>query len=180
LPGHHYFFVVVVADAVGNWEVRQEEFTTLRRKLTVEFPTLHVYNDGDPFSDGEGEFWFRVYAGDRTEPWVIEQFHRGTTDIGDSNQTDRPYPLGFVHAGPPEVVDERLASVSVSSWGVEHDGYLESDEGAWSLDRTLPLPAGRFVENVASRSFLLNCPVATVGDDFHYGVEVRWSVSYVP
>jgi len=26
----------------------------------------------------------------------------------------------------------------------------------------------------------MDCPVSTADDDFHYGVDVKWSVSYLP
>jgi hypothetical protein len=178
-PGNLYFFAVIVADADGNWDVRQETFTTLRRKLTVEFVTLHIYNDGDPLSHGEGEFWFNVYSGHQSQPSSIAKFHRDTADIDDWSETDRPYALGYAHVGQPEAVSPEQERVFVSSRGIEHDGFLESDEGAWSKDKQLFFPAGRLVETVANQTFLMDCPVATHGDDFHYGVDVRWSVDYL-
>lgn len=179
LPGNPYFFVVVVTDAFGNWEVKQEEFTTFRRKLTVQFPTVHIFNDGDPSSYGEGEFWFRVYFGGPRNQNVIEDFHLPTQDIDDWGKTDRPYPVGFAHVGSLAVVNPGQEAVWVSSWGVEHDGIFEPDERARSRDKTLGLPAGRNVEEVSNASVTLDC-VTTSNDDFHYGVDVRWSVSYMP
>lgn len=178
LPGNLYFFAVIVTDANGNWDVRQETFTTLLRKLTVEFQTLHVYNDGDPFGKGEGEFWFDVYSGLQWQRKSIAQFHRDTSDIDDWNETDRPYPLGYAHVGQPEAVSPEHAMVYVSSRGTEHDGFLESDEGAWSKDQKLDFPVGRSMEKVLNQTLLMDCGVATDGDDFHYGVDVRWSVEY--
>ncbi len=185
LAGNHYFFLVVVIDDFGNWDIRKSEFTAFRRQLTVEFPTIHIFNDGDPFDEGEGEFWFRVFSGDwnRTKT-VFKEFHRDTQDIDDWGETDRPYSLGFTHVGAPEVVPPGGERVWVSSWGIEHDGFLEGDEAARSWGRQLPLPAGRFVEKVTNSTFLMDCPAVPIGDgdddDFHYGVLVRWSVDYVP
>ena len=177
--GNFYFFALIVTDANGNWDVRQETFTTLRRKLTVEFPTMHIYNDGDPFSHGEADFWFDVYSGSGSQRTPIESFHRDEGDIDDWNETDRPYKLGYAHVGQPETVSPEQEQVFVSSRGTEHDGFLESDEGAWSKDKQLFFPVGRFVETVVNQTFLMDCPIATDGDDFHYGVDVRWSVEYV-
>ncbi len=176
LPGNHYFFIVVVTDSFGNWDMKQEEFDTLRRKLTVEFPTLHIYNDGDPNGVGEGEFWFTVYEGDQ----IDRDFHLPTQDIDDWGETDRPYPVGFAYLGMPKSIEKRKEKVKVMSTGIEHDGILESDEGAGFNPVFLPIPSGRFVENVKNQMFLMDCPTSTVGDDFHYGVEVRFSVEYVP
>jgi hypothetical protein len=180
LAGNHYFFVVVVTDAFGNWEVKQEEFTTFRRKLTVEFPTIHIFNDGDP-EHGEGEFWFQVYSGRQNQPNVIQDFHLPEQDIDDWSGTNRPYAVGFAHVGSLQVVKPGEETVSVSSWAIEHDGFglFESDEKAHG-NTVLPLPAGRFVETVTNSIFMMDCPVVTTDEDFHYGVDVRWSVEYMP
>jgi hypothetical protein len=90
-PGNHYFFVVLVTDAFGNWDFVQREFTTLRRKITVEFPTIHIYNDGDYATVGEAEFWFWVFRGTVNNPNLIEEFHYPQQDIDDWSETDRPY-----------------------------------------------------------------------------------------
>lgn len=176
LPGNHYFFVVMVADAFGNWDVREAQFTALRRQLTVEFPTVHVFNDGDGGGAGEAEFWFRVYTGSPQQPNVLEEFYRPQADVN----SGKPYSVGFAFVGPLEVVHPDRATVWVGSNSIEEDGFLESDEGAWSRDTNLPFPAGRFVENVTKSTFMMDCPTSTTGDDYHYGVDVRWSVAYMP
>jgi len=82
--------------------------------------------------------------------------------------------------GQPQVVPPGQTRIAVSSWGVEEDGILEADEGA-AGDQAILLPVGRFSETVAAPlTFTMDCPVSTAGDDFHYGVDVRWSVTYVP
>ena len=179
VPGNHYFFTAVVADAGGEWDMLNDQFDTLRRQLTVEFPTVHVMNDGDPSGHGEGEFWFRVFSGTVTQPTVIQEFHLPTQDIDDWGETDRPYSVGFAHIGMPEAVVPGQETVLVSSWGIEHDGILESDEGAGG-QALLPLPAGRLVEAVTNSTLRMDCPVTTTDDDFHYAVDVKWSVAYVP
>jgi len=177
-PGNTCFFSVLVVDAAGNWDMRMQVFNALRRIIDVQFPTLHVYNDGDPFDVGEGEFWFRIQSGPQYQPRIVEEFHRGTQDIDDWNETDRPYGLGFAHVGQPMVVAPEDMAVSVTAWGVEHDGFLEADEGAWGSDVTLPFPVG-VGETVTGAMLTLDCPASTDGDDFHFGVDVVWSVRYV-
>jgi hypothetical protein len=177
-PGNHYFFVVLVTDAFGNWDFRKSEFTTMRRKITVEFPTIHIYNDGDYATVGEAEFWFRVFSGQVNNPNVIKEFHYPQQDIDDWSETDRPYQVGFAHVGELEVVKPREQDVGVASWGVEEDGPLEADEGATNSGEFLPLPSGKSVEKVTNSSFLMDCPTSTVDSTFHYGVDVRWSVEY--
>jgi hypothetical protein len=181
VPGNHYFFTVMVVDAVGNWDVRESQFDTLRRKLTVKFPTIHIYNDGDSATVGEGEFWFRVSAGNDVRPLhSLEDFYRPESDIDDWSETDRPYPLGFAYVElEPQSIPPDRASIWVSSWAIEHDG-LDADEGAGSaLGELLWLPAGP-TEKVTNRIFTMDCPTSTVDDDFHYGVDVNYSVEYLP
>jgi hypothetical protein len=179
-PGNHYFFLVLVTDSFGNWDFEEAELTTHRRKLSVGFPTIHIFNDGDPGTYGEGEFWFRVYFGTPPQPQIIEEFHLPTQDVDDWGETDRPYSIGIAHVGGFEVVKPGEENVWVGSRGIEHDGVFENDEQAWSLDTMLPIPAGRFVETVTNSTFFMDCPTATVGDDFHFGVDVKWSVDYAP
>jgi hypothetical protein len=180
LAGNHYFFVVVVTDAFGNWEVKQDEFTTFRRKLTVQFPTVHIFNDGDP-EHGEGEFWFRVYfGGPRGNQNPIQEFHLPTQDIDDWSETDRPYPVGFAHVGLLEVVNPGQETVSVGSWGREHDNLpFEGDEDARSRDKELGFPVGQGKETVTNSMLTLDC-INVNNTNFHYGVDVVWSVAYEP
>jgi hypothetical protein len=182
LPGNAYFYVALVADAYGNWDFVQGDFTTLRRKLTIEFTTLHIYNDGDPWSHGEGEFWFHVFFGHLNLGSVktIDEFYRPTADIDDWGETDRPYSLGFAHVGSLQVVNPGEEGVNVGSWGIEHDGALESDESAAKPEKALSIPNGKLSETVIAATFKMDCPVITTGDDFHYGVDVRYSVEYAP
>ncbi|MEU9180008.1 hypothetical protein AB0C90_24775 [Streptomyces sp. NPDC048550] len=180
-PGHHYFAVVVVTDRLGNWEVIQWEFTAKRRKLTVEFPTIHIFNDGDPSSYGEAGFWFRIFTGPVNSPILLpdHDFHLPTQDIDDWGETDRPYPVDFAFLGEPKSVKPEEMIVSVSSWGVEEDPWPDSNEGAGGFTE-LPLPTGESSETVSPpTTFTMDCPTTTTDDDFHYGVDVRWSVTYV-
>jgi hypothetical protein len=128
-------------------------------------------------SHGEGEFWFSVLEGDQ----VSQEFHIPTSDIDDWNETDRPYSLGYAHLGSLKKIEKGQESVLVRSWGVEHDGFMESDEAAGLLTGvSIPIPSGSLVETVINSPFFLDCPVATTGDDFHYGVDIRYSVEYLP
>ncbi|OWK25102.1 hypothetical protein AJ87_14570 [Rhizobium yanglingense] len=179
VPGNVYHFTIMVVDAAGNWDVLKREFTTLGRKLTVRFPKMRILNDGDPSSVGEGEFWFRVSAGDDHHTMnILQDFHLPTMDIDDWSETGRPYVVGFGY------VEDSFASIPpdrpriwVASWGKEHDGPLESDEGAGNFGMMLSLPTGQN-ENVPSRTVKLRCPTTTVDDDFNYEVDVTFSVEY--
>ena len=180
VPGNHYFFTIMVVDALGNWEIRTSEFDTLKRKLTVKFPRIHIFNDGDGGGYGEGEFWFRVSAGnDGQAMHALEDFHLPEMDIDDWSETDRTYPVGFAYAElVPQSIPPDRPHVWISSWAMEHDG-LDPDEGAGNLKGIkLALPAGP-LEKVTNSTFLMDGPTTTTGDDFHYGVDVNFSVEYL-
>jgi hypothetical protein len=176
-PGNHYFFVAVLVDDSGRWGYLVDEFVTLRRKITVEFLTLHILNDGDPSGHGEGEFWFRVQTGAINQPDVIRLFHLPTQDIDDWNKKGRPYPVGFDHIEGFERVVPGQETISVASWGIEHDGAFEADEGAQNSGTPLPFPIGEH-EAIINGLINVDCPTSTVGDDFHYSIDVRYSVEY--
>lgn len=179
LPGHHYFLAAVVADVFGNWEAVIAEFDTLKRQVTVGFPTLHVYDDGDPHAHGEASFRFRVMHPPVQQPTVLRDFERPMADIDDWNETDRPYPLGYSYQSALAPVRDGEQQVWVASWGTEEDGIGESDEAAGNWGEPLSIPSGRGLEDVPHAHLLLDCP-STTDDDFHYGVEVTWSVVYLP
>jgi len=175
LAGHRYFFTAMVSDWFGNWQVVQnEELYTLNRKLTVEFIKLHIYNDGDPFGHGKAKFYFQVME----ENEIVQSFHLPYIDIDDWGETDRPYSIYFKYSGVPKPVESPF--VFVRAMGTEEDGWLEADETAGLAFKQLATPAGRNVETVNNSLYLLDCPPNSVDDDFHFGVEVRWSVEYLP
>ena len=116
LAGRDHFFVVVVIDDQGNWDFRVSRFKTLRRKFTVQFKTLHVFNDGDWATEGQAWFRFTVAF---TEPYFVgviplEEFVRPEADIDDWGETDRPYSLGFAHIGDLKEVGDDEGTVD---WG---------------------------------------------------------------
>jgi hypothetical protein len=179
LPGNDYYFAAVVADARGNWELLQHQFRTYRRKITVEFPTIHVYNDGDYATKGEVAFWFRVYTGSDFRTKDIRVFYLPEQDIDDWNETSRPYPVGFVHLGSLEITQPETEKIGVSSWA-EEDDFLGKDGAGFVIGEWLPLPSGRYFENTSNNMLRLDCLPSTAGSALHYGVDVRWSVEYQP
>jgi hypothetical protein len=183
LPGNRYFFAVVVTDSLGDWEVRQESFTTFRRQVIVEFPTMHIYNDSDHKSRGDAQFWFQVIFGPPDNPSFVREFHLPEQDIDDWDQHlgGRPYSVGFAHVGSLEVVEPGRSEVSVNSWGLEDDG-LEGSDGANIAPSTssIPLPAGRKKESVSNQTFRAHCYPNDSDSNLQYGVDVRWSVTYAP
>ena len=179
LPGNDYECKAVVVDDFGNWDIMTSNFKTQHRKITVQFTTLHIYNDSDPGAHGEAVFNFGVYYGETPSSLKkIEEFFLPKMDIDDWSKTDRPYQLGFAHIGDfLAAKDDTERNIFVRSTGVEDDGPFDSDEGAWSTGGAITFPIG-FDEDVPSRHFRLDAPPSTDGSDFHYGVDVVWSVEY--
>jgi hypothetical protein len=107
-----------VVDAIGNWEILQEEFDTLRRKLTINLlrfifsmTAIHLMLE-------------KVNFGSTSRKKVnIKEFHMPEFDIDDWSETDRPYALGFAHIGNPTKVSK--PEVQIRARGLEHDGILK-------------------------------------------------------
>jgi hypothetical protein len=185
VPGHHYFVTLMVVDDVGNWEVLDVEQDSLRRKMTVEFSTIHIQNDGDrDFFDaqnvGEAEFWFRVSAGDEGRAHnTLKEFHLPEMDIDDADFLGQPYSVGFAYVElEPQSIPPGRTQVWVNSTAIEDDSPF-GEEGAGFIEgRRLDLPIGPG-EKVPSKVYQLHCPTST-GDDFWYNVDVTYSVDYVP
>jgi hypothetical protein len=176
VPGHHYFFVAVVTDTSGNWSFVLEEFDTKLRKVTVSFTEMIIFDDGDDLNTGEGEFWFDVYDAKT----LAVSFHQPTMTIDDWSGTGRPYALSFApQVIGPKAVDPSKAWIGVYSHAVEHDGWFEVDDKAATLfgPRDLPIPHGRFTEEVANQIMFVDCP--STSGSLHYSVKTEFSVTYV-
>jgi hypothetical protein len=85
---------------------------------------------------------------------------------------------GFVRSGSLEVVDPRQPNIQVGSRATESDAPWGNDY-AQAIPTALPLPAGHD-EDVPNASLTLDAPPSSDGSEFHYSVEVAWSVSYGP
>lgn len=154
---------------------------TLKRKITVKFSTLHIYNDGDSATVGDdAQFWFRVSAGDARPLNTLEEFHLPEMDIDDWSETDRPYPLGFAYVEfDPQTIPPDRTAVWVSSWATEDDSPLGDDAAGSLPGLSLDLPSGPG-EAVSNGIVLLDCGPTTDGSAFHHGVDVNYSVAYLP
>ena len=179
LAGNDYAYLVLVATPSGEWDYRVVDFTTLRRQLTVQFPRIIVFHDGDANTTGEAQFRFRVmnYAG-AGQPELIEEFVTGELTVDDWSESGRPYPMGYAHIGSPQRVDELSNVVWVASLGTEDDSPWGSD-GAWGRDQRLFFPSAEGAEEVTNSFVHIDCPPSTHESSFHYGVDVIWSVRYV-
>lgn len=121
-----------------------------------------------------------MYAGDilgwPASENTQESFSLPPHEIDDWGETDRPYSLGFTHISTLQTTTRLTSYINVASRGLEHDSALEGSGEFARGDVNLHLPVGPFIENVPSASLRIDC--TSSGDDFHYGVDVEWSVEY--
>ncbi|KMO84351.1 hypothetical protein BST22_05230 [Mycolicibacterium chubuense] len=181
VPGHHYFLTAMVVDAGGNWEVLDVEQDTLKRKMTVQFPKMVVFNDGDWATTGEAEFWFDVSAGDDTRPaQSLQLFTLPEPDLDDWGETGRPYALGYAYIENQALtVSAERTSIWVHSWAREDDDPWGDDTAGSAINRgkRLNLPDGP-AEKVVSSTFTMDVPASS--GDLHYAVDVTFAVDYLP
>ena len=186
LPGHHYFATILLIDAQGRWSSFAEEFTTLKRRVTVRFEHLEVINDSDPSGTGEAALDFQVLRG-QNHPGglhLVASFHWEHGSISDKLQ-ERHYtltPFNFVSVQGFEPVTRSDREVVVRVWGTEFDGIFDpgGDEGAASRDVPLATPSGPGMESVLDQATLVAVTPSTDGSDFECRVTVRHSVEYAP
>lgn len=177
LPGQLYFAALVVMDGFGNWQVVQDSFVTLRRRLIIALASLHIYADGDDGS-GEAAFWHTIGVGDPANGGRTLESHHQVIDplyAGEPGAHSGIYPVGLVHVGELSAVAPGEQNVFVRSRGTEFEGPFEANDHADSLGGLprrgiVQLPVGSIDES-SPIVFMLNCPQVNVqGDDFRYGV----------
>ena len=179
-PGNHYFFLVLVTDTFGNWDFEEAELTDAPAKAHRRLSHDAHLQRRRSGSVRRGRVLVRAYSGSPPQPQIIEEFHLPTQDVDDWGETDRPYSIGIAHAGGFEVVDpgeERCRSARGASSTTERSRTTNKRGPSTPCCRSLPVDSWK---RSPTRTFFMDCPTATVGDDFHFGVDVKWSVDYAP
>jgi hypothetical protein len=194
LPGHHYFATILLIDDKGRWSSFQEDFTTLRRKVTVSFKRLEIVDDGDDGDNtGEAEFKFLIlrgrFAGGLGTSTVktVAEFPYDHGNISDK-KNERYIDLGpkdFTHVMGPEKVMSEDHDVVIWIRGNEDDTHggswffslFESDEPAWGI-KPLPLPTGLGLEQVIDRPFTVYAKPAAVNCTFAFTTTAMYSIEY--
>ncbi|MGC4192670.1 MAG: hypothetical protein QM589_16125 [Thermomicrobiales bacterium] len=173
LPGREYYVGVIVwDDEKGRWDQQYLSFTLQQRKLTVKIDNLHVNDDGDDLSSGEGQFWIRVqYPSDADGDHIAETFHLPEFTI-DSGQD---YPLGHTHLGPLHVAGEQETGFYVFTWGSEDDDWPDGDDQASSSPRMIEFPVGSD-EQVDGHWWHTNA--SPTAGSLSYYIEGSWWVDY--
>jgi hypothetical protein len=196
VPGANYYCLIRYSNSVGDWWYEVEKFTTLQRLVTLKGDTIHIDNDGDPFSKGEASFEIAFKQG--TVGSV--HFYLGNDDfkvdtgqtiqLGQLNSLDssappadqiQPYPKKPVEKtfGPFAVTPE-TQDISVELSGTEYDGIFESDEEAstWVQPAYIYYPVGP-AETVTEQPAAVTASPLVTGDDFQFTLNYRYSISYV-
>jgi hypothetical protein len=192
LPGHHYFATILLIDNEGHWSSFREDFTTLRRRVTVTFTGLEVVSDGDDNATGEAEFKLQVLRGARySRGMAIERefsYENGNLSDKINGRHINLEPLNFTHVMGPEKVRPKDRYVAIRVLGAEDDTHggnwlfslNNSDESASSYAWPLTLPTGLGKEQVINaREFAHAFPKEPPNHNCEFKVTVRYSVEYM-
>jgi hypothetical protein len=195
MPGNKFFFVILAWDAAGSWDfiwnttgvaaaTTPELVTLKRRQVSVRLAKLHVFDDSDALSDGEGEFKLVVMQAGTPQ----------TTKFSSSFESGKPVivPASMQVNIGPEVVTPATNAVRVRVDGAEDDSLFGIDVGADDLASTdisigatggepLGFPVGEGKEEVNAQLLALPSKMLTNDEDnLSFLVEIRYSVNYVP
>jgi hypothetical protein len=192
LPGHHYFVTILLIDNEGRWISFQEQFTTLRRRVTVTFTGLEVVNDGDDDAPGEADFRFQILRGARYwRDMKIERefpYENGSFSDMRNERHISLEPQNFTHVMGPEKVMPKDRYLAIRVLGSEADlhggnrffSLFSSDEPASSHEWPLPLPTGLGKEQVINaREFAHAFPKEPLKHRCEVKVTVMYSVEYM-
>jgi hypothetical protein len=190
LPGDIVFFTILAWDAAGNWDFiwnttgiapisLPESMKLKRRKVSVRLAKLHVFEDSDDLSDGEGEFKLVVSQAGASQ---TKSFSSGFK----SGQSVTAPPSMSVDIGP-QSISPATHGVLVRVDGAEDDSGFpwldDNDEASTTLTlgsggNPLSFPVGEGTEEVHS-DLLWPSKMKTSGEVFSFLAEVHYDVSYV-
>jgi hypothetical protein len=178
LPGTHYYELLRLSDAFGNWEFVSRDFTTLRRRIRLQPTDLYINDDSDDFSNGEGSFEFQIQTGNAVIPTAWSERGKLTYANGnlETGKSVAPAPTGDIIVGP-EPVTEVMRHVRVWVSGREDDSGsfpADGDDFAWS-GKDLFLPVGTTDEIVSDRPDSI---YADIGDHLKFTVSFKYSIEY--
>jgi hypothetical protein len=174
LPGQHYYATILLHDVYGRWTMLPvDEFTTLLRRVELQFPVMFIENDGDP--NGESGVELRVTV--REGRSVVQGFQLGNDDdqltVKDKDWVLTKFPPIII--GPKAITPE-FAKINFTVEGTDYDGIGEENEQAAGY-HTIPIPYGRGKETVKlANQWWTAYPLD--GEDFEFRVFAFYSVSY--
>jgi hypothetical protein len=195
VPGTHYFAVVRLSDAQGNWSIIKHEFDTLKRTVKIDFEEIKIHDDSDfdlfgLDDDGEAKFWLKIFKGDK----VDKEFSFGEIDISDKtyNAAKNKIPLNFTHTLGPETFDGNDPGVGIGAEGKEYDKvtfiftwfYTTDDAEYWhpgrpnKKDKAIIFPYGRGNEVVADKPESVTAGPKPDDGSLHFTVRLKYSATY--
>ncbi len=192
LPGTTVFFNILAWDAAGAWDsiwnttgvaptTIPESLKLKRRRVSVLLDKLHVFDDSDDLSDGEGEFKLVVSQAGASQ----------TRKFSSSFESGKPVsvPISMSVDIGPETITSANHGVLVRVDGAEDDSgfpWLDDDDlasttltlgsGGWPL----PFPVGEGQEEVNSQLLSMPSKMMTSGDTFSFLAEIVYDINYVP
>jgi hypothetical protein len=172
LPGSAYHTLLLLLDEFGNWQFLPEQVTTQQRKVEAKVEAVFIIDDGDDFSNGEGDFAFYVDSSGPAGPGSnMVQYANSNLDSG---KFVAPPPSGTCTLGPYSVTPDSKTFFHTYSTQ-DNSGSLEGNDNAFGL-REIPCPSGpgETVTNVSDSVTAVD-PVS----DYAYRVDYRYTVSYL-
>ena len=180
-PGMLYWCVIRLIDETGAWWEFLDgpsdvtPFMCKRRQVTVAWEGVRFTSvDG---SDADTNIRFQLLEGDNILAADVLQHFNGVND-GDVRATDPAKSAIWWRVGP-KAVDDGTRKMWVDTWGTEFGGFADPSEHTRRGPRQeIYFPTGRAVERVIGYKFSLYREDPS--EDFRYGVDVQYSIEYVP
>lgn len=133
-PGTKHYVVVRAQNPLGEWDFREANFTTKKRRVTVQLQSLDVIDDGDPSAAAELQFRFVIRDGTTTiHTWPYpDPAIAGDPFVIMENGDSRALSASFTPT--PHAGGDRLW---VGGSGTDFDGIGEDNETSRSWDNNL-------------------------------------------
>jgi hypothetical protein len=193
LPGNALFFVVLAWNAEGSWDfvwnttgiapaTSPETVMTKRRAVSVRLSKLHVFDDSDDLSDGEGEFKLVV-----TRDSGVSVNTQSFSTSFETGQTVSVPPNMQFNSGL-EVITPANRQILVRVDGHEDDtGSFPPDDDDYASaplgftgGQPLVFPVGEGKEEADNELLALPSVPHAVGGKLSFLAELRISVKYNP
>jgi hypothetical protein len=174
VPGTEYHTLLLLVDEFGNWQFIAERITTLRRRVEVTLQALFIVDDADDFSNGEGDFQFKVLGGGVAESNKVLYANSNL----ESGKFVAPSPNETMTLGPYTPLPDRLwvhfrVDGAQDNTGAPLD--LSDDAASGVVEIPCPSGPGETVTNLPGAIQVRD----QIREDFEFRVDYRYSVTYL-
>jgi hypothetical protein len=173
LPEEHTYHYIVTVPGDGTIPVQQASgsFTTLREPitLTVTFKSVHVVDDSDELSDGEGAFTY--CAGSGSEVQEMPAFATNTQVVANRVLVDDKWKDGPLEIAVQGIDDDALGLLlrgSCSLQGPVTNGTADQNVARFRIDTNSPSLAGRR----ASRWYEMHSPRGKLAFSVSFKIDI--------